>query len=46
MELKNGIWIILIQKLKEYKVSYKFVNGNVGFLDGKKTLPHYMVMFI
>lgn len=27
------------------KVSYKFVNGNVGFLDGKKTLPHYMVMF-
>lgn len=27
-------------------VSYKFVNGNVGFLDGKKTLPHYMVMFI
>lgn len=26
------------------KVSYKFVNGNVGFLDGKKTLPHYMVM--
>lgn len=28
------------------KVSYKFVNGNVGFLDAKKTLPHYMVMFI
>lgn len=28
------------------KVSYKFVNGNGGFLDGKKTLPHYMVMFI
>lgn len=28
------------------KVSYKFVNGNVGFLDGKKTLPRYMVMFI
>lgn len=28
------------------KVSYKFLNGNVGFLDGKKTLPHYMVMFI
>lgn len=28
------------------KVLYKFVNGNVGFLDGKKTLPHYMVMFI
>lgn len=28
------------------KVSYKFVNGNIGFLDGKKTLPHYMVMFI
>lgn len=28
------------------KVSYKFVNGNVGFLDGKKTLPHYMIMFI
>ncbi len=27
-------------------ISYKFINGNVGYSNGRKTLPHYMVMFI
>ena len=28
------------------EIAYKLVNGNIGFSDGKLTLPHYMVMFI
>lgn len=34
--------------MKDYKaqIGYKLINGNVGFCDGKKTIPHYMVMFI
>lgn len=34
--------------VKEYTpvIAYKLVNGNIGFHDGKLTLPHYMVMFI
>lgn len=28
------------------EIAYKLVNGNVGFSEGKLTLPHYMVMFI
>ena len=30
----------------EPSVAYKFVNGNVGRVDNKITLPHYMVMFV
>lgn len=26
--------------------SYKLINGNVGFVDRKITLPHYMIIFI
>lgn len=26
--------------------AYKLVDGNVGYVDGKLTLPHYMIMFI
>lgn len=25
---------------------YKLIDGNIGFVDGKYTLPHYMVLFI
>ena len=34
--------------IQEYKpgVAYKLVDGNVGFADGKLTLPHYMALFI
>lgn len=28
------------------EVAYKLIDGNVGAIDGKLTLPHYMVMFI
>lgn len=27
-------------------IAYKLVDGNVGFTDGKLTLPHYMALFI
>ena len=27
-------------------IAYKLVNGNIGFTDGKLTLPHYMALFI
>ncbi|MCM1533409.1 MAG: AAA family ATPase [Corallococcus sp.] len=27
-------------------IAYKLVDGNVGFADGKLTLPHYMALFI
>lgn len=34
--------------IKEYKpsISYKLINGNIGFIDKKKTIPHYMILFI
>ena len=27
-------------------VAYKLINGNIGFNEIKKTMPHYTVMFI
>lgn len=27
-------------------IAYKFIDGNIGFVDGKYTLPHYLAMFI
>ena len=27
-------------------ITYKLINGNVGKVNNKKTIPHYMVMFI
>ena len=27
-------------------ISYKLINGNVGIVDNKKTIPHYMILFI
>ncbi|MGM9858119.1 MAG: ATP-binding protein [Bacilli bacterium] len=34
--------------IKKYtpSICYKFINGNLGKVDTKKTLPHYMVIFI
>ncbi|MDO4415786.1 MAG: DUF4143 domain-containing protein [Erysipelotrichaceae bacterium] len=34
--------------IEEYKpeVAYKLISGNVGYSDGKLSLPHYMAMFI
>lgn len=28
------------------RVSYKLINGNIGYIDDKYTIPHYMIMFI
>ena len=27
-------------------VSYKLVNGNVVIVENRKTIPHYMILFI
>ena len=27
-------------------VSYKLVNGNVGIVENRKIIPHYMILFI
>ena len=34
--------------IKDFKpsISYKLINGQLGFVDTKKTIPHYMIMFI
>ena len=33
-------------KKHEPAVAYKLINGNIGISGSKKTMPHYMVMFI
>ena len=34
--------------IKDYSpsIAFKLISGNVGVSDKKKTIPHYMVMFI
>jgi hypothetical protein len=27
-------------------ITYKLINGNVGKVGNKKTIPHYMILFI
>ena len=27
-------------------LAYKLISGNVGFVDKKYTIPHYMIMFV
>lgn len=27
-------------------ITYKLINGNIGKVDNKKTIPHYMIMFL
>ena len=34
-----------IQEIKP-SVAYKLIDGNIGYADGKFTLPHYMALFI
>ena len=34
-----------VKKYKPY-VAYKIISGNVGLVDKKMTIPHYMVMFL
>ena len=44
----NTATVSLNNFIKQYQpsVAYKLVNGNVGMIEVKKTIPHYMVMFI
>lgn len=34
--------------IKDYSpsIAYKLINGNMGIIDAKKTIPHYMILFI
>ena len=34
--------------IKEFSpsISYKLINGNIGFVDKKYTIPHYMILFL
>lgn len=34
--------------IKKYNpsITYKLINGNLGFIGNKKTIPHYMILFI
>ena len=38
----------LNQYIKKYSpnIAYKLVGGNIGIVDTKKTIPHYMVIFL
>jgi len=44
----NAMTISLNKFIKENspKIAYKLIDGNIGLLDRKKTIPHYMIMFI
>ena len=44
----NTATVSLNNFIDEYKpvIAYKLINGNVGMVDTKKTVPHYMIMFI
>ncbi len=44
----NKVTPSLNRFIEKYKPSlaYKLVSGNVGFSEGKKTLPHYMILFL
>lgn len=44
----NNHTISMNRFIEQYKpsISYKFIDGNVGVIDNKISLPHYMAMFI
>ena len=48
VKASNGATISLNESLERPMVpyGYKFVDGNVGVVGKKITLPHYMAMFI
>lgn len=35
-----------ILKKDDVKLGYKIIDGNLGIAEKKKTIPHYMTMFI
>jgi len=44
----NNPTVSLNKFIKKYnpKIAYKFVDGNIGYSEGRLTLPHYLAMFI
>ena len=48
VKASNGGTISLNEMLERSNVpyGYKFIDGNVGVVGKKTTLPHYMAMFI
>ena len=44
----NTASVSLNSFIKKYSpcVAYKLINGNVGVVDKKKTIPHYMIIFV
>ncbi len=48
VKASNSTSISLNNFIEEFKpsIAYKFVDGNVGLNGVKKTIPHYMIMFI
>ena len=48
VKASNGATISLNETLERSSVpyGYKFVDGNVGVVGKKITLPHYMAMFL
>ena len=44
----NSVTVSLNNFIATYKpnIAYKLINGNVGVIDSKKTIPHYMIIFI
>ena len=48
VKAKNGATASFDRALRSSSVpyGYKFISGNVGVMEGKISLPHYMAMFI
>lgn len=48
VKASNSSSVSLNDFINEYQpsIAYKLIFGNIGQLDTKKTIPHYMVMFI
>lgn len=48
VKASNASTVSLNTFIKRYSPTeaYKFINGNLGVVGSKKTIPHYMIMFI
>lgn len=48
VKASNSSTVSLNNYIEEFKpsIAYKFIDGNVGISGTKKTLPHYMILFI
>lgn len=48
VKASNGTTISLNEYIKKWNpsIGYKLIDGNLGVVDKKKSIPHYMIMFI